>query len=435
MASIGSTLEPGIVSNITSGSTVSTGGTSPADVGIVGQADLGTGTNEGSATPNEVYLVTRSTDARNWFGTDSQLTENVTDALNAGAFPVYAVATEEISVSGEDLSGLSSTSGTLVEGPVDEDPAEVSFTIDGTNKTTVKTYEDPSTLSPGTDEVIYNPVTGDFELDAAPSDADDTNDTADYVYHDYISANGALVSNASEAIDFFVPLSERLSVTSDVQTRVGNMAQEYNFAVALVGAGARVDPTGYANSFDDSRVQVVYPTRDGNGNSILGSYAGLRASLGIQTTPINKRLDSEKDIAVSLDKAQRGALINERVVPLAEEAAGARVADDINTVSDDNTEEANIRFGFSRLVVDQVITTVHDNEKPFIGKLNTKPVRDTLQSLIDTQLRPLANSNAITNYNVTVRAVDATTASLELGVETAKPLRFIENDIAIGGVQ
>lgn len=435
MASIGSTLEPGIVSNITSGSTVATGGSSPADIGIVGQADLGPDANEGSATPNEVYLVTRSTDARNWFGVDSLLTEAVTDALNEGAYPVYAVATQEQTVSGEDLSGLSSTGGTLAEGPVDEDPAEVTFTIDGVEKTTVKTYEDPSTLSPDTDEALYNPVTGDFELDAAPSDADDTNDTADYVYHDYPSANAELVSEASEVIDFFVPLSERLSVKSDVQTKVGNMADEYNFAVALVGAGARVDPQNYTNSFDDSRVQVIYPTRDGNGKSILGSYAGVRASLGITTTPINKRLDGEKDLAVGLNKAKRGALIDERVVPLAEEAAGARIADDVNTVSDDNTDEANIRFGFSRLVVDQVISIVHRNEQPFIGKLNTKPVRDTLQSLIDTQLRPLENGNSIIDYNVKVNPVDATTASLELGVETAKPLRFINNDIAIGGIQ
>lgn len=435
MADYGTTLEPGIVTDVSSAGTVSTTGASPSNVGIVGQANLGGGVDEGSAEPNEVYLVTRSTDARNWFGTESMLTEAVVDALNEGAFPVYAVAAEEKSIEGEDISGVTSTSGTVVEAPVTETPSEVVFTVDGTEKTTNIVYDDPANYSPGADEVYFDPVDGAFELDAAPSDADDTNDTVDYNYFDYVSAHKALVSGASEAIDFFVTLSENLEVKTDAQIRVGNMADEYNFAVALVGAGARVDPLNYTNNFDDSRVQVVYPTRDGEDKTILGAYAGKRASLGISTTPINKRLDAEKDLAVGLDKAERGELIDSYVVPLAQEAAGARIADDVNSVSDDNSQEANIRYGFSRLVVDYAIEVVYTNEKPFIGRLNSPAVRGALQGLINSQLKPLTRSNAVLDYTVNVRKVDATTASLELGVETAKPLRFIENEIAVGGVQ
>lgn len=435
MADYGTTVEPGIVTNVTSATTVSTDGASPSDVGIVGQANLGAGVDEGSATPNEVYMVTRSTDARNWFGRDSLLTEAVTDALNEGAFPVYAVATEENQVTDEDLSGLSSTSGSLADGPVIEDGSEVNFTIDGVSKTTTVTYEDPSTLSPDTDEVYLNPVTQEFELDSAPSDTDETNDTVDYAHFDYPSAHQALVDGASEAIDFFVTLSENQAVKTDAQTKLGNMAEEYNFALGIVGAGARVDPLNYSNSFDDSRIQVVYPTRDADDLSILGAYAGKRASLGITTTPINKRLNAEKNLAVGLDKAERGELIDSYVVPLAEETAGARIADDVNSVSDENSEEANIRYGFTRLVVDYVTETVHTNEKPFIGRLNSPAVRNTLEGLLNSQLKPLTRSNAVLEYTVRVRKVDATTATVELGVETAKPLRFIENEIAVGGVQ
>lgn len=435
MADYGTTVEPGIVTNVSSATTVSTDGASPSDVGIVGQADLGAGVDQGSADPNSVYLVTRSADARDWFGDDSLLTEAVTDALNEGAFPVYAVAAEALDVSGENISGVTSTSGTLSEGPVTEDASAVNFTVDGVDKTTVLTYEDPATLSPDTDEVLLNPVTRAFELDAAPSDADDTNDTVDYEYHDYPAGHDALAADAGEAIDFFVTLSENLAVKTDAQTTVGNMAQEYNFALAIVGAGARVDPLNYENNFDDSRVQVLYPTRDATGKSLLGSYAGKRAALGITTTPINKRLSGEKNLSVGLNKAERGELIDARVVPLADESAGARIADDVNSVSDTNSEEANIRYGFSRLVVDYVINTVQTNEKPFVGRLNSPAVRNTLEGLLNSQLRPLERSNAILSYEVSVRKVDATTASVELGVETAKPLRFIENEIAVGGIQ
>lgn len=435
MADLGTKIEPGIVTNVSSATTVTTEGQSPSNVGIVGQADLGGGAEQGSANPNEVYLVTRSTDARGWFGDQSLLTEAVTDALNEGAFPVYAVATEEQSITGEDISSITSTSGTLAEGPISEDPTDTQFEVDATSKTTVITYEDPTSMSPDAGEVYLNPVTGEFELDAAPSDSENTNDTVDYPAHDYLTANQALVDSASEAIDFFVPLSERLDVKTDVQTKVNNMAQEYNFAMAIVGAGARIDPIAYENSFDDSRVQVIYPTRGANGMSVLGAYAGLRASIGLTTTPINKRLDAEKDLAVSLDKAQRGELINSFVTPLDEESAGARIADDVNSVSDDNSDEANIRFGFTRLVVDFVIETVHINERPFIGRLNSQAVRSTLQGLLNSELKPLKRTNSIIDYSVSVRPVDATTATVELGIETAKPLRFIENEIAVGDSQ
>lgn len=435
MADYGTTLEPGIVTNVSSATTVSTGGASPSDVGIIGEADLGGGVNQGAADPNSVYLVTRSADARNWFGDDSLLTEAVTDALNEGAFPVYAVATESVTVTDEDLSGLVSTTGSLSKGPLTEDAAAASFTVDGVSKTTTLTYEDPSTLSPSADEVILNPVTQAFELDSAPSDADGTNDGVDYEYQDYSTAFSSMANDAAEMIDFLVPLSENSSVTSEAQVVVGNMAEEYNFATAIVGAGARIDPSSYTNTFDDSRVQVLYPPRDGSDKSLLGSYAGKRASLGISTTPINKRLDAEKNLSVSLNKAERGALISERVVPLADESAGARIADDVNSVSDGNSKEANIRFGFSRLVIDYAIKTVQINEKPFVGRLNNPAVRNTLEGLLNSELLPLERSNSILSYSVNVRKVDATTASVELGVETAKPLRFIENEIAVGGVQ
>ena len=434
MADYGTTLEPGIVTDVSSAGTISTDGASPSDVGIVGQADLGNGVDEGSADPNEVYLVTRSSDARNWFGRGSLLTEAVTDALNEGAFPVYAVAAETEEVENEDISDLTSTSGTLDEAPVKEDGEYIDIQIDGEPLDVTVVYDDPHAHSPDAGEAYVNPVTGDFEVDSAPSDEDDTNDTATYPSFDYESGHEALASEAGEAVDFFVTLSENLNVKTDAQVTVGNMAEEYNFALAVVGAGTRVDPLEYENDFDDSRVQVLYPTRDAEGYSTLGSYAGKRAALGITTTPINKRLDAQKDLSVSLNKAERGELIDSRVVPLAEESSGARIADDVNSVSDDNSEEANIRFGFSRLVIDAVVSTVHENERPFIGRLNSRAVRNTLEGLLTSQLKPLERSNAILDYNVSVRAVDATTASVELGVETAKPLRFIENEIAVGGV-
>lgn len=428
MASYGSTSEPGIVTDVESALTISTSGDAPADVGIVGQADLTVGT----ANPNEVYQVTRASKARTWFGEDSLLSKAVVDALDMGAYPVYAVATAEEQVNGEDISGITSTSGTLSNAPVIEDASEIFVTVDGVSKNVSVTLDDPATLSPGTDEVFVNPVEGTFEVDSAPSDADDTNDTVSYTRYDYQSAIDALQAGAGEAIDFLAPLSENESVTNYAQTTLSNMAGEYNFALGLFGGGTYLDPNTYQNPYDDSRIQVVYPSRNKAGESTLGSYAGLRASLGIRTTPINKTLDNQKNLHVGLNKAERGSLINARVVPLADEAAGARVADDVNTVSDDNSEEAGIRYGFSRLVFDYAITVVRMNEKPFIGRLNSPAVRNALEGLLNNQLKPLTRSNAILDFSAEVFEVDATTASVELQVEAAAPLRFIENTVTVG---
>ncbi|AAL55009.1 tail sheath [Halorubrum phage HF2] len=427
MADYGNTIEPGIVTNVNSALSVTSSGGAPADVGLVGQADLVNGT----AQTNSVYQVTRATKAREWFGEDSPLTRNILDALSEGAYPVYAVAVDLVDVTGEDLSTLASNTGTLAEGPVSEDASDVVFTIDGATLDTVLVYEDLSELTPGAGEVYVNPASRDFKIDPDAT-VGSTGDSVDYATADYSAGNSALAEGAGGAVDFFAPLSENPSVTEDAQATVNAMAGEYNLALAIVGAVPGLDPANYSSSFDDSRVQVVYPARDSEGYSTLGAYAGLRAKLGITTTPINKRLSSVKSLAVSLNKAERGELIDERVVPLADESEGARIADDVNSVSDTNTDEAGIRFGFTRLVMDYVITTIRVNEQPFIGRLNSRAVRASLEGLLSNQLNTLKRSNAIVDYRVSVSRVDATTAAVEIQVKTAKPLRFIENTVTIG---
>jgi hypothetical protein len=430
MATYGSTVEPGIVTNVNSALAVTSSGGAPADVGIVGQADLVNGTAEANA----VYQVTRATKARDWFGEESPLTQNVLDALSEGAYPVYAVAVSTSDVVGEDLSGLTSNTGTLAEGAVSEVAEDTVFSINGSDLTTVLVYDDLSARTPEAGEVYVNPASREFKIDADVT-VGTAGDTVDYVVGDYESGHDALAADAGGAVDFFTTLSEDETVTQDALDTVRDMANQYNFAVAVVGAVPGIDTSEYTNPFDDSRVQVIYPARNDAGYSTLGSYSGLRAEIGINTTPINKRLTSQQSLSVGLDRASRGELIDNRVVPLAEETEGARVADDVNTVTDSNSEEAGIRFGFTRLVLDYVIATVRRNEQPFVGRLNSRSVRAALEGLLSNQLKTLKRSNSIIDYSVRVSRVNATTSAVEVQIETAKPLRFIENTITIGSSQ
>lgn len=431
----GDETEPGIITEETSSGSVVSSGDAPSNQCIVGQADLANATNP--ADPNTVYEITRDTTARERFGPadSSLLTTAVLDALREGAFPVYAVAPDRTTVTGEDLSGLASTSGTLANAPVDEAASATTFTIDGTVKTTLITYEDPHTLAPGTDEVYLNPVSGDFELDAAPADADSTNDTVDYDWFDYLTAHNAVTGDpeVADTIDFMSAVAENATVQKDVRDSVDAMAVEQHYAVALVAPNAvRIDPSTYTQTYDNSRVQVVYPTRFSDNTSALAAYGGLKANIGIDGTPINRSLVTDKPLAVTLTKQQRGDLIAENVVPMENRAAGAKVKDDPTAVADTNTDEAHIDYGFKRLVLDYVYDTAEDNEEPFIGKLHKVEVRNALADLIAFQLTGLKESGLIEGYSVAVYEETATKARLELSVDAPEPLRFIENHVAIG---
>lgn len=431
MADYGDTLEPGITTNLESALSVSKGGESPAVPVLIGQANLAGATSP--ANPNEVYSVSRINAARKKFGDEanSMLTQGIIDCFGEGGNPVFVVAPEEISVTAEDISGISSTSGTLANTPVIEDPSAVTFEVDSTTKDTILTYEDPSTKTPQTDEAYYNPVTGAFELDSAPS----SSGTVDYTHFDYESAIDALANapSAAESMDILSALNENSTVQGYAQTVANNLASDYDLALLVAAQAVRVDPSNVSNNFDDSRVQSVYPTRNGDGDSTLAAFVGERARIGISTTPINQRLDTQKTLAVNLSRQERGNLIDARIVPLAQEAAGARIADDPTTVDPTGSaEDRNVDFGFNRLLLDFIIETAYVNQRPFIGRLNNPNVRNTLEGLINGQLSVLANQNLVLSYNVSVEPVDATSVALDIGVETAKPLRNIENNVTVG---
>lgn len=431
MTTYGDKQEPGIVTELTSSASVPTVGDAPNDLGIVGQANLGGGTDEGSADANTVYEITRASKAVDLFGTKgtSMLTNAVVDALTEGAYPVYAVATAETQATGEAHDSPGSTTVSLDNSPIREDADSITVTLDSTDQTVNMVRDDVSTYSPSAGECYVNPITATVEIANTPS----SSLAIDYEHFDYTSGIDAIEADAGSVIDFLCPLSENQTVTDHANTTVGNMEGNYELAIATVAAGDEsVVPGSYSQSYDDSRTQTVYCTRFEDGSSALAAYAGRKAKLGIETTIINKSLRTDKRLAVSLSRQERGDLIDEQVVPLADEANGARVADDPTTVQDGNTAEANLDYGFTRSLMDYIIQTTRANEKPFIGRLNAPAVRETMAGLVRSELNGLRQSNAVLSYSVNVAEVDATTAKLELELDLADPLRFVDNVVTVG---
>jgi hypothetical protein len=432
MTQYGDNTEPSIISDITSTADQPVSAGVASTVGFVGQADLDAATN--AADTGTVYQVTKKRKAREWFGPEesSLLTNAIMDAFDEGAVPVYAVAAPETEVTAEDHASASSTSVDLDNGPIREGADSITVSLDGTDLTVNVVRDDPASYSPEAGECYVNPVYAQLEVPSTPSTSLDV----DYAHFDYTSAVDVITNEVPDVIDYLQPITERQAVTDYCNVAVGNLEDQYELVMLHAGADIYIDLTNvssnFTQSYDDSRTQTVYPTRFEDGTSALAAYTGFVASQGLTETPINKRLSTNKSLLYSPDRAQRGALEDSGVVPLADEPRGVRITDDPTTVSPDNTDEFNIKFGFNRKVADHILATTKANERPFIGRLNSDTVRNTLESLIDDSLGQLQASDAVISYDVTVNKVSATEAELEMYVDLVEPLRFIRNTISIG---
>lgn len=428
MTIYGDNKEPGIITDLTSSAAVPTSGEAPNDVGLIGQADL---TNaETPADTSKVYQVTRASKAIEWFGpqSSSMLTTAVIDALNEGAYPVFATAAESTSVTNEDHSSTSSTTVNLNNSPIRENANSITVSLDGTDQTVNVVRDDVDSYSPGVGDCYVNPVRGNVEIESTPGTSLDIS----YDYFDYGTGIDVLTDKVGDEIDILHPITENSNAVDDANLTVAQMEEQYNLALAVGGADIYIDSvTNFSQSYDDSRTQVIYPTRFADGSSATAAVVGHKAKLGLGTTPINKRLQTNKDLDITLDRSQRGTLNDKGVVPLANESRGIRITDDPTTVSESNTDEKNLNYGFNRLVADYIIETTKDNQKPFIGKLNSPTVRNVLEGMVNDNLADLDSSNAVISYTVNIQKEDAVTAGLEMNVELVKPLRFIENTITV----
>ncbi|QCC48086.1 hypothetical protein [Halobellus limi] len=423
---IGNSTLPGVYTRQESNSSVAANVSAPADVGLVGEADLTAGTAEA----NTVYAVTTSPQAYRLFG-DSPLAGAIADALQNGGYPIYSVACELIDVTGEDISGSGSTSVTLSNAPLSEDVSMISIEVDGTSKSVTGTFGNPADESPGSDAAVVNTVVGEIELDAAPS----TSGTADYTYADYSGALSALADDKKHVLDFVGVLAENGDVINELNTTINGMANTYNFALGIAGAAAYIpDTSAFTNPLDTSRMQLVFPNRNRAGESLIGAYVGVRGSIGINQSGMRKRLAGQSSLFEDLSSTQKADLDVLNIVVLETDRNGVRMVNDPTCVAADNLEEAEYNHGLARLVGDYVTLIVHDNADRFIGKLHTQSARNNLGDILNNELSSLLRTNSIVAYTVAVEEIDSVTARVEVGIQTADPLRNIEAIIVSGDV-
>lgn len=423
MVTIGDTTLPGVQTTVTSSRSSGVGIGSPGNALLIGPADSESATGE----MNKVYEIRSPARAKEFFGPDSTLAENVIDAMIEGAFPVYAMAPEEVSVEGETAS----SSGTVANAPMAEQADAIEFVADNEVQTTVITFKDPSQEVPGTGEALVNPVTGEYNLDVSTATV-----TVDYVYHDYAGAIDAIDKESASKVDFLAPLTENEDVVSVALSEAKLHAQNYDFMIVLAGVAPWMgydEIDQFVNANDTSRLQYIYPSRTADGDSVIGSYVGLRSDLGISASPMKRRF-SQSDLIYTLSKDEMVMLLSERVNPISNESAGARVVEDVTSVTDENAEEAEMKQGIARLIIDYVSLVVRDNSEQFISELHTQAARNSLQNMIRSELKDLVELNAVRAYSISVQEIDSMTASVDVGVSTAKPLRNIIATVQAGDV-
>lgn len=431
MPKYGNPSEPGIVSNVSSSVGVATDNESPSTLGIVGQPDLGGSADQGNADINTLYEVVSGTEARDLFGEDSLLTQGILDSFNEGAFPVYAVAPKTISVTAEDHSTVGSTNVPLDYAPLKEDGETIGVSLDGSNLTVNLVYDDVSSYSPEAGECFLNPVRGTLEIPTTPASSLDV----DYHYLDYGPALDEMVVEAEDVVDILAVISENSSVVNDALNKVETAP---GYALMSVKAGADIyisDASSFSQSYDSSRLQIVYGTRFGDGSSMVAPYAAKKSSLGLERTAIKTRLTTDRKVHPKqrsvLDSTGRADLIEANVTPIQPRGGRPLIVDDVNTVKDGNPEEQGLRFGYNRLAMDYIIDVVRQNETAFVGLNNRPEVRTSLQGVVDQELESLRKTGPVIDYSLNIRRSSPTETIAEINVDLADPLRNIRNNYVI----
>lgn len=445
MVTIGNDTLPGPITTLDSAPSAGANVGAPAIPVIMGQAYL----DEGNASAATMKRISRPKTAVDEFGPadKSQLTTAVMDAIVAGAYPVYAVAPGQTDVTGEDLSGKSGSTGTLQNAPVVEHAADITFTVNSTTKDTVLYYDgDPVNASVGTDEVYLNPQTGKYKVDESQGNS---GDDVEYSYVDYTEAfkevSDAKVADIQvrEVVDFVGVTDERQGVVDSLKSKVIEMQNNGNYVIGVAGAGKPyIDDSAtstdeidnYSNPYDTSRMQLITPSRKDDHKTVIGAYLGKRSDIGISNTPIFKFLTSITGLQKNLSRAKQEKLVSSRVIPLEERNAGAKIKEDLTTVSDGNSEEEAWKQGISRLVTDFVAETVEEESNDFIGEFNDQTTLNNVRSAVAQNLKDLLNSRSIEAYSLVVEEVDSMTAAVDIGIDTADPLRNIELNITAGAV-
>ena len=381
-----------------------------------------------TGTVNEPEQINARGEADDVFGdpSESQLSRAMRGALASGAAVdfLYGVAPSRFNVVGEVKS---SQSGTLDNNPIWEDNVEdeanienITATDTGAGSVTVEyDYTSPPSAPSSTDTVAVNPLTGEFNADAAP--------TGDYEFdYKYLDWNSAFTANAvrTGTVDegetgLYVALTEADSVSADLETEVSDRREVFQLVNALSGAlpndnevvtsdsnSLETDHSNYqrrdahydTSSFSSGSVDADYyykfaPVRhvDENHNA-LGAISGVFSGNGITDPIYNDKVPGVDTLEQTFTRTEANELRDDDVIPL-RQSGSVRLKDNISTAYSEDTDWE--RDFWRRRITDRVILIGKKIGDEILGEINDDQTRSSAQRLISTEMRQLVDDRLI----------------------------------------
>ena len=411
---------------VRSGGTVAVSAAFETTLGLVGGYDAG----NGSATEGEVTTVESTADADTSFGADSELAEQSALAFQNGAGTIYAIAVSESTVTGEAAGGQS---GTLSNVPVfdpnihDEETITAADT-GGTDPTVEIVYDSPPSTPADADTVNVNPVTGEFEFDAAATGTYEF----DYAYGDYSSAVTEVVKEVPRIVTI---LTENTSVANDLLTELNSYDVDFDFMHGIVGAMPEVDASTYSDALDDRRLSVVAPSRgytdaaETNEQRTLGAVGGKQAGKALGDSTTYESLGGFASLRTTYTNSQLADLVDAQVLPL-KQGGGIKIIKDMTTSTDTKFERI-----YASEIVDEATEISHQISEDFIGDRNTDDNRLALRESHTSSYAEMQNDELLENYAVQVsKGANDFEVTVDIGLDVIGIMDLIDVTITVGDV-
>jgi len=411
---------------VRSGGTVAVSAAFETTLGLVGGYD----TANGTATEGAVTTVESTADADTEFGADSELAEQSALAFQNGAGTIYAVAVSEITVTGEAAGGQSGTlSNVPVFDPNIHDEESISATdTGGTNPTVTIVYDSPPSTPTDADTVNVNPVTGEFEFDAAAAGSYEF----DYAYGDY---GGAITEVVKEVPRIVTVLTENTSVANDLLTELNTYGTDFDFMHGVVGALPEVDASTYTDPFDDRRLSVVAPSRgytdaaETNEQRTLGAVGGKQAGKALGDSTTYGGLGGFASLRTAYTNSQLADLVDAQVLPL-KQGGGIKIIKDMTTSTDAKFERI-----YASEIIDEATEISHQISQDFVGDRNTDDNRLALRESHTSSYAEMQNDDLLEAYNVAVsKGANDFEVTVDIGLDVIGIMDLIDVTITVGDV-
>lgn len=397
--------------------------------------------NNGSASTNDPTQVNSRLDAERQFGSGTELTTAVKDALANGANIdfLYGVMLGESSATDSITGG----SGTLTNVPIIEDLSRITAqnVTDGVAADDIQFRYDSPPTAPTTANVVHiNPHTGEVEAGDS-DDYDITYDFGEWV-NGLDSADNVL---DEEETGVYCALSEAKAVASDLSTKVDSLRGKYKMVLGTMGAepnanssesppDARIDTANYGDSIDNDSIFLSGPTRLLDTKfTVLGGVGGMFAGHSLNDPVYDDVLNGFTEIEQKLTSAEADNLRNAEVIPIRQEGS-IRVADNRSTSTASDWE----RDFWRRRIVDQTILIAKAVGDAIVGRINDEGTRETAETEIQAQIRQLVRSRLLkpntdedTNWFVDVYKIDADTVGIDLGITPFGIVKRVDVTITI----